>query len=211
MPTIEKRPLPPPNAAYSPAGNFYGIFPRASAIATTPSPSVFDASRSSLLLRGPTAPNLPGDDMQGIDGSKPQRRLSRRIVDPSPAAPIGAMPDNSAASGNENGRRYVPLGGLPWDGNKSRAPAIDAGAPATPVDSPDTANYPGGLLGTYLALGLDPENPNKPAPPSPDDEQEQGNLRELDARLSRTGDIRDAVALYKARIASRARGTFDQA
>jgi hypothetical protein len=91
-------------------------------------------------------------------------------------------------------------------------PMIDAGVLAPPIDSTDHSNYSGGLLGRYLALaGLDPQNPNQPAPPSPDDEQEQANLRELDARLSSTGDIRDAVALYKARIASRARGTLSQA
>jgi hypothetical protein len=71
------------------------------------------------------------------------------------------------------------------------------------------ATADGGLLGRYLALaGLDPQNPDQPAPPSPDDEQEQASLRELDERLSSTGDIRDAVALYKARIVSRTRGAM---
>jgi hypothetical protein len=275
------------------------------------------ASPSGLLLRDPTASNLPGDDTQGIDSSKPERRLGRWVVNPSaggsgdrpsspapqesqgplslndayllylarlnankpqismsdPApptapfdatnrnpprlsaadwiaslagvdlqnptqfarsprtrglagssyssnpvqpwldAPIGGAPDNSAASGNDNRHWYVPLGGLLWDGNKSPAPpAADAGVPASPIVSTDDPNYSGGLLGRYLALaGLDSQNSNQPAPPPLDDEQDQANLQEFDARLSSTGDIRDAVALYMARKASRARGTFYQA
>jgi hypothetical protein len=51
--------------------------------------------------------------------------------------------------------------------------------------------------------GLDPENLNLPALPPLDDEQEQANLQALDAKLSSTGNIRDAVALCKAREASR--------
>ena len=34
-------------------------------------------------------------------------------------------------------------------------------------------------------------------------ERDHADLRALDAKLSRTGDIKDAVALYKARKASR--------
>jgi hypothetical protein len=271
------------------------------------------ASPSGLLLRDPTAPNLPGDDTQGIDSSKPERRLSRRIVNPAaggsgdspyspapqpqesqgplslndayllylarqnasqpqvsmsdpapptapfdatnpnppplgaadwiaslagvdpqnptqfasspqtrglagssyggnpmqpwPDTPVGSA-DNSAASGNDNRHWYVPLGGLLWDGNKTPARSTaDAGVPASPIDSTDDANYSGGLLGRYLALaGLDPQNPTPL-----DDEQEQANLRELDARFASTGDIRDAVALYNARKANRARGALSQA
>jgi hypothetical protein len=39
--------------------------------------------------------------------------------------------------------------------------------------------------------------------PSSDDEQEQANLQALEDRLSSTGNINDALALYNARIASR--------
>jgi hypothetical protein len=51
--------------------------------------------------------------------------------------------------------------------------------------------------------GIDPQNPNQFAPPPLDDEQQQADLRALDARLSSSGDIRDAVALYNARKSSR--------
>jgi hypothetical protein len=49
--------------------------------------------------------------------------------------------------------------------------------------------------------GFDPQSPNQPAPL--DDEQEQAKLQALEDRLTRTGSINDAWALYKARIASR--------
>jgi hypothetical protein len=52
------------------------------------------------------------------------------------------------------------------------------------------------------AAGIEPQNLNKPAPPPLDDEQEQADMRALDARLSRSGNIRDAVALYNARKSS---------
>jgi hypothetical protein len=45
-------------------------------------------------------------------------------------------------------------------------------------------------------------DPSKPAP-SPDDEQEQANLQALEDRLSSTGNINDAWALYKAGLTSR--------
>jgi hypothetical protein len=47
-------------------------------------------------------------------------------------------------------------------------------------------------------MGIDPQILMQPAP-APDDEDEQANLRELEARLSSSGNIRDAVALYNAR------------
>jgi hypothetical protein len=67
----------------------------------------------------------------------------------------------------------------------------------------DDPNFSGGLLGRLTArAGIDPQNPNQPAPPL-DDEREQANLRALDARLSSSGSIKDAVALYNARKSSR--------
>jgi hypothetical protein len=73
------------------------------------------------------------------------------------------------------------------------------GAPAVPLVSSDDANFSGGLLGRFASLaGTDP---NQPAPP--DDEQEQANLQALEDRLSSTGNINDAWALYNARTASR--------
>jgi hypothetical protein len=68
-----------------------------------------------------------------------------------------------------------------------------------PFVSSDDANYSGGLLGMFAALAG--SDPNQPAPP--DDEQEQVNLRALEDRLTSSGNIRDAVALYNARQASR--------
>jgi hypothetical protein len=81
----------------------------------------------------------------------------------------------------------------------SPASIFDTGAPAAPFVSSGDANYTGGLLGMFAAL--DGSDPSKPAP-SPDEEQEQANLQALEDRLTSTGNINDAWALYKARIAS---------
>jgi hypothetical protein len=131
-------------------------------------------------------------------------------------APVRGAPDNSVASSNDNRNWYTPLGGLLWDGNRSRAPAIDASVPASPIVSTDNPDYSGGLLGRFAALaGFDPQNPNQFAPPPLDDglrdfyrndptqPREDTDLQTLDARLSGSGDIKDAVALYKARKSSR--------
>lgn len=50
--------------------------------------------------------------------------------------------------------------------------------------------------------GIAPQSVNQPARP-PDDKQEQADLQALEARLSSSGNIDDAWALYKARMASR--------
>jgi hypothetical protein len=89
------------------------------------------------------------------------------------------------------------------NGNHPRASVFDPGLPATPFDVSDPTPFSGGLPGRLAALaGIDPLKPNQFAPP-PDDEHEQTDLRALDARLSSSGDIRDAVALYNARKSSR--------
>jgi hypothetical protein len=84
--------------------------------------------------------------------------------------------------------------------NQSPVPAYDPGAAAAPLAPSDDPNYSGGVLSRLVALaGIDPQNSNQPAPPSPDDEQEQADLRALEERLASSGNIRDAVALYNAR------------
>jgi hypothetical protein len=86
--------------------------------------------------------------------------------------------------------------------NQSPAPAYDPGAAAAPLAPSVDANYSGGLLGMYAALaGTDPQGQNQPAPP--DDEQELANIQALEARLSSSGNINDAWALYNVRKASR--------
>jgi hypothetical protein len=81
----------------------------------------------------------------------------------------------------------------------SPASAFDTGAPAVPFVSSGDANYSGGLLGMFAALAG--SDPNQPAPA--DDEQEQADLQTLEARLSSSGNINDAWALYNARKSSR--------
>jgi hypothetical protein len=139
--------------------------------------------------------------------------------------PLGGLLDNSKASGDSDWFNFlaglvsqnstqpeVPqqtAGSMPERRlgrrilNQSPAPAYDPGAAAAPLASSDDPNYSGGLLGRLAALaGIDPQNPNQPSAPPPDDEQEQADLRALEDRLTGSGNIRDAVALYNARKAS---------
>jgi len=52
-----------------------------------------------------------------------------------------------------------------------QASVFDTGAPAAPLARSEDANFSGGLLGRLAALaGLDPQNPEQPAPPPLDDE-----------------------------------------
>jgi hypothetical protein len=102
------------------------------------------------------------------------------------------------------------------NGDNSPASVSDIGAPAAPIVPPDHPYSPGGLADWIAALaGVDPRNPNQFAPPPLDDglrdfyrndptqPREDTDLQALDARLSGSGDIKDAVALYKARKSSR--------
>jgi hypothetical protein len=54
-----------------------------------------------------------------------------------------------------------------------------------------------------VIAGIDPRNPYQFAAPPLDDLQGQADLRALDARLSSSGNINDAVALYNARKSKR--------
>jgi hypothetical protein len=136
--------------------------------------------------------------------------------------PLGGLRNNSSAAGNNDAfnllaglvsRNPTPpeppqqtadsiperrLGRSTY--SVSPASAFDTGAPAVPFVSSSDANYSGGLLGMFAALAG--SDPSKPAP-SPDDEQEQANLQALEDRLSSTGNINDAWALYKAGLTSR--------
>ena len=85
----------------------------------------------------------------------------------------------------------------------SQAPFSDAGPPQAPLAPPDGAHF-SDFFRTFGAVGgIDPEDTTRQAQPWPDDDEEQANLRALEARLSSTGNIRDAVELYKARTAGR--------
>ena len=79
----------------------------------------------------------------------------------------------------------------------SQAPFSDAGAPGSTSAPSDGARF-SDFFGNFDAgADIDPEDAAQP------DDEQQANLRALEARLSSTGDIRDAVALYKARTAGR--------
>jgi hypothetical protein len=170
----------------------------------------------------PRNPNLP------VPPPEPGRPLGIFTGKPMPLwttpPPLGGLLNNSNAAGDNDGFNLLAglvsrnptqleppeqtAGGIPERRlgrrilNRSPAPAHDSGAVAAPLDPSGDANYAGGLLGMYAALaGTDPQDPNQPAPP--DDAQEQANLQALEDRLTSTGNINDAWALYKARLARR--------
>jgi hypothetical protein len=88
------------------------------------------------LLRDPTVPNSPGDETQGILSDKPERRLSRRIVNPSasasqatePAMPLSPSnevrsPDNRVSFGDRFGNWTSPPESIaPFNPNLAVAP-----------------------------------------------------------------------------------------
>jgi hypothetical protein len=78
----------------------------------------------------------------------------------------------------------------------SPASVFDTAGSAVPFSSSNGADDLGGVLGRFALV--EPEH-SEPL----DDDEEQTKLRALDEQLSRTGNIRDAVALYMARKASR--------
>jgi len=65
----------------------------------------------------------------------------------------------------------------------------------------DAANFSGGLPGRLAAVltGMDQTQ----AAPPPEDDEQQADLRALNARLSNSGNIWGALALYNARKSSR--------
>jgi hypothetical protein len=158
----------------------------------TSSPEDFTPQNPNLLVPAPE-PDRPSGAFSG----KPMPLWTSPL-------PLGGLLDNSNAPGNDDRNWFTTLGGLLWDGSKSRAPVIDASVPASPIASTDHPNFSGGLLGRLAALaGIDPQNPNQLARSPPDDEREQAGMRALDARLSSSGNIKDAVALYNARKSGR--------
>jgi hypothetical protein len=185
----------------------------------TSSPEDFTPQNPNLLVPAPEP-----DGPLGIFSGKPMS-LSRL------PSSVWGLPDNSDASGDGNSFNFLaglafqptqPAPPLQADSNPMRslgrrivdqppASMFDTRAPAAPLAPSDDPNVSGGLLGRFAALaGIDPQNPNQPAPPL-DDEQEQADMRALDARLSNSGNIRDAVALYKARKSRRQKSAYDQA
>jgi hypothetical protein len=174
---------------------------------------------------------FPGMALPGPDPApppQPGRPLGIFTGRPMPSwitpPPLGGLLNNSNAAGNNDGFNLLAglvsrnptqpeppqqtAGSIPERRlgrsilNQSPAPAYDPGAATAPLASSVDANYSGGPLGMYAALaGTDPQDPNQPA--SPDDAQEQANIQALEARLSSSGNINDAWALYNARKSSR--------
>jgi hypothetical protein len=161
----------------------------------------------------------PPDGDQAVPPPQPGRPLGIFTGKPMPLwtapSPLGELLKNSNVVGN--GDWFTALAGFALRNSTQPEPpqqtagsmperrlgrstysvsrASDTGALAAPSISSD-ADFPDGLLGRFAALaGIDP----KPEPSQSDDEQEQADLQALEARLSSSGNIRDAVALYNAR------------
>jgi hypothetical protein len=167
---------------------------------------------------------FPGIARANPDQPEPEPTPLARIFSGKPmssspfALPFGSLPDNSDGSGVGNlvdllvgllPRRPAQLEPPQQTADSiperrlgrstysiSPASVFDTGASAVPLAQYSNANYSGGLLAAPAGSG-----PNQPAPP--DDEQEQADLQALQAKLSSSGSINDAWALYKARLASR--------
>ena len=179
-------------------------------------------------LRTRTVSALPGASLPNRTQPPPLqtgRALGISTGKPMPSwitpPPLGGLGNNSNAAGNNDG--FNLLAGLvsrnptqPEPPQQtadsiperrlgrstygvSPASVFDTGAAAVPFVSSRDANYSGGLLGMFAALAG--SDPNQPV--SPGDEQEQADLQTLEDRLSSSGNINDAWALYKARIAGR--------
>jgi hypothetical protein len=168
---------------------------------------------------------MPPPDPDPVPPPQPGRALGIFTGKPMPSwttsPPLGGLLNNSSAAGNNDGfnllaglvsRNPTPpeppqqtadsiperrLGRSTY--SASPASVFDAGAAAVPFVSSGDANYSGGLLGMFAALAG--SDPNQPAPA--DDEQKQANLQALEDRLTSAGNVNDAWALYKARMASR--------
>jgi hypothetical protein len=161
---------------------------------------------------------LPGPD----PAAQPGRPLGIFTGKPMPSwtvsSPLGGLLNSSNASGNNDwfnlmaglvSRKPAPPSPSPQTSsvperrlgcrvvNPSSASVFDMDAPAVPFVRSETPDFSGGLLGRFAALATaDPQTPL-------DDEQEQPDLQALEDRLTSSGNIRDAVALYNARRARR--------
>ena len=171
---------------------------------------IVDKSQSFFDTGTPAVPFVPPNNVLSSDR---QNSFGNRFGNwtSSSAAPPNAVP--SADRPNSLGDRFASppqtAGSMPERRlgrstySVSRAPLFDTGAPAVPFISSDDANYLAGQLDRLAAMaGIAPQSVNQPKP-SPDDEQEQADLQALETRLSSSGNINDAWALYKARMASR--------
>lgn len=190
-----------------------------------------EAASPSAQEAPPLAPYFPGQeaafrDPLGNPDSYPKlRRVSSAFPSMTPPLPLGGLLNNSNLSGNDDwfkGLAGLVLQNSAWPDppqqtagsmperrlgrrtySLSPPSVFDTGAPAVPFVSSDDAHYPGGLPGRFAALtGLDPQNPDQLASLPLGDDEEQPDLRALEAAFSGSGNIRDAVALHNARRSS---------
>ena len=172
---------------------------------------IVNQSPASVFDNGaPAVPFDPSDD-SNFSGGLPGRIAAFLAGTMNQAQ---TLPPDDGAQGIPDGKSVPRL--VRVNGNNSPASVSDIGAPAGPIVPSDHPYSPGNLADWIAALaGVDRQNPNQFAPPPLDDglrdfyrndptqPREDSDLQTLDARLSGSGDIKDAVALYKARKSSR--------
>jgi hypothetical protein len=160
----------------------------------------------------PAVPIVPSDDAS-FSGGLPGR-LAAFLAGTMNEAQTPPPPLQDGAQGISSGKSVPRL--VRVNGDNSPASVSDMGALAAPIVPSDDASFSGGLAAWVAALaGVGPQSPNQFAAPPLDDglrgfycddptqPRDDADLQALDARLSRSGDIKDAVALYKARKSSR--------
>ena len=120
-----------------------------------------DANTETGLSSSPDA--APSDGSASSDPGENIRRLVRR---PSSVLSNDVPPPGQSDSFDDR------FGN--WTSSPAGSGPLNAPQPATPLALPDQINPPAGLAGWIAALaGIDPRNPNQPAP-SPQDEQLSG-------------------------------------
>jgi len=150
--------------------------------------SVFDTGTAAMPFV-PSSALIPPNRQEAFGSG--EEALSRMIPQPPSEGSISSILMDRIRTLNKQDRR------------NSQAPFSDAGPPDAPAAPLDGAHFSDFFRDYGAATDIDPEDATRQAPPWPDDDEEQANLRALEARLSSTGNIRDAVELYKARTAGR--------
>jgi hypothetical protein len=130
----------------------------------------------------------PSDASTPSDAAANIRRLGRRIADRSSASPSDENPpglpsaaDNDVLSADQSNSFDDRFGN--WTSSPAGSAPLTPPQPVTPPTQfvlPDQQNPHGGLAGWIAALaGIDPENPNQPAPSLFDDPR--GGFKEDDS------------------------------
>jgi hypothetical protein len=167
-----------PDAVYSPAGDFFGNFPRIDPVAAAPSPTAFHASGSAAgprsagdfheLARGITHFPNGGSKLVG-NGPMPAEQTASTSGSPWPdptvlnlstAVRVGDTKESALPAANRTFPTLQRISG------RSQASIFDTGASAVPFAAPAYPNDVGALPGLRVAaVGVDPMKPTQATAP----------------------------------------------